>query len=45
MLSDYLGGYVEYNWFKVFEDKCFEYDVYGWWIWKFNGSYFLVWRV
>lgn len=37
--SDHPGGYVEHNRLKVFEDKRFEYDVYGRRIWKLNGSY------
>ncbi|KVH32961.1 hypothetical protein WS88_22375 [Burkholderia cepacia] len=37
MSSDHPGGYVEHNRLKMFEDKRFEYDVYGRLVRKLSG--------
>ena len=37
MSSDHPGGFVEHNRLKVFEDKRFEYDVYGRLVRKLSG--------
>ncbi|MBN3842253.1 hypothetical protein [Burkholderia sp. Ac-20349] len=35
--SDHRGGFVEHNRLKMFEDKRFEYDVYGRLVRKLSG--------
>ncbi|KER72788.1 hypothetical protein HR51_09310 [Burkholderia cepacia] len=35
--SDHPGGFVEHNRLKMFEDKRFEYDVYGRLVRKLSG--------